>query len=101
MDPEPELCRTRWQEMMARQQRSTPPPRRRRMNPVPLVLAAVVALGIIGAMAAGLGRGGGDQAAATFNVDCQHWCGSGTATISFGGSSATVSGGGCWDSGAD
>jgi hypothetical protein len=83
---------------MARPTRQIPPARRR-INPLPVVLAGIVIIGIVAAFAMGAGGGtAGPQA--TFNVDCEHWCGSGTATISFGGSSSAVTGGGCYDTGA-
>jgi hypothetical protein len=83
---------------MARQIRQIPPVRRR-PSPLPLALAGLVIIGIVAAFA--IGAGGGTAAPqATFNVDCGHWCGSGTATISFGGSSSQVTGGGCYDTGA-
>jgi hypothetical protein len=83
---------------MARPNRQLPSAGRR-INPLPLALAGVVIMGIVAAFAIGAG-GGTTGPEATFNVDCGHWCGGGTATISFGGSSSHVTGGGCYDTGA-
>ena len=67
---------------------------------MPLALALVVVAGIVAAFAIGLSGGGGSPDA-TINFDCGHWCGNGTATANFGGKSAAISGGGCYDTGTD
>jgi len=77
------------------------PAPRRRINPLPLVLAGLVVLGIIGLGWLAQGNGGGPSSPAdSSGTDCQHWCGSGTATVSYGGTSASITGGGCYDTGA-
>lgn len=85
---------------MARPNRLTrqAPPPRQRISPLPLVLAAMVVVGIVAALAVGVGNGSSSPAD-TGGAGCQHWCGSGTATVSYGGSSAAISGGGCYDAG--
>jgi hypothetical protein len=48
---------------------------------------------------------GSSAATPTTAVDigpgCDHWCGNATANVTFAGSSETISGGGCYDTGAD
>jgi hypothetical protein len=34
------------------------------------------------------------------NGTCEHWCGNGSARVTVGGVTATISGGGCYDAGA-
>jgi hypothetical protein len=74
------------------------PPRRPRINPLPLAIAGVAIIGIVAAFAIGAGNGTATPQA-SFANDCDRWCGSGTATISFGDNSGTVTGGGCFDTG--
>jgi hypothetical protein len=34
-------------------------------------------------------------------TDCQHWCGTASASVTFAGQTATISGGGCYDQGSE
>ncbi len=71
-------------------------PRRVRTSRNPLILALGLALVIGGCGSSsnstsdGGGNGGG----------CEHWCGNGSARVSAGGVTTTITGGGCYDSGA-
>ena len=70
---------------------------RSRINRAPMVLAAFVLLAILAAVwysgsPASSGQNGGD---------CQQWCGNGSATVTMGGTTSVVSGGGCYDRGSD
>jgi hypothetical protein len=76
----------------------TAPPRRPRVSPLPLAIAGVAIIGIVAAFAIGAGNGNAVPQPTLVN-DCSHWCGTGTATITFLGNSGTVSGGGCYDTG--
>ncbi len=61
---------------------------------------ASAAVGARGARGRRVGAGAA-RAAATSAVggDCQHWCGNGSATVTIGGATTTISGGGCYDAG--
>ena len=61
-----------------------------------LVLALVAAL----AVAAGCDSGSSAAAGATAEPGCDHWCGNGSATVTFLGATTTISGGGCYDGGS-
>jgi hypothetical protein len=71
----------------------------------PILLAALVVLVTLSlALASG---GGGAGASPSVNPSflpvvegCQNWCGSGSATVTLGGATTTISGGGCYDMGA-
>ena len=56
-----------------------------------LAFAAVVAACGSGA-APGLDQNG---------IPCDHWCGQGSATVTVGGQTSTISGGGCYDQGSE
>jgi hypothetical protein len=76
----------------------TATPRRPRINPLPLAIAGVLIIGIAAVVAIGAGNGTAEPQQ-TFVNDCGHWCGTGTATISFGDNSGKATGGGCYDTG--
>ncbi len=57
-----------------------------------IVLGAVISL-----CAAACGSA---AATPTSGSDCQHWCGSASASVTLAGKTATISGGGCFDGGA-
>jgi hypothetical protein len=62
---------------------------RNRLPVALLVLAAIVVGGC------------GSGAAPSDNANgCDHWCGNGSATVTFAGSTETISGGGCFDTGS-
>jgi hypothetical protein len=70
---------------------------RSRLARAPLGVAALIALMAI-AGACSLNSGGND--APQNPVDCQHWCGSGSARVTIAGAATTISGGGCYDQGS-
>lgn len=57
-------------------------------------VAALVALALLVAAC-----DSGAAATPTVGGDCQHWCGNGSATVTIGGATTTISGGGCYDAG--
>ena len=58
-----------------------------------LVLTVIVAMAVLAA--------GCDSASATGGgTGCDHWCGTGSATVTMRGTTTTVSGGGCYDGGS-
>jgi hypothetical protein len=61
-----------------------------------IVLALTLALA---ALAGGCGSASGPTAAAN-SAPCDHWCGNGSATVTFGGTTETITGGGCYDRGS-
>jgi hypothetical protein len=62
-------------------------------------LAAMVALVALAAIAANFGPSSNGNVAPN-PVDCQHWCGSGSATVTVSGTKNTISGGSCYDQGS-
>jgi hypothetical protein len=71
--------------------------RQTRNTALALVVVAAIMLPVM-AIAAGGNVGGG---ASTTPADCQNWCGNGWATVTINGLTAQISGGGCYDRGAD
>lgn len=75
-------------------------PGRVRTSRIPIALALGLALLVGGcgsssnSAANGGGDGGGDGGG------CDHWCGNGSARVTVSGVTATVTGGGCYDTGA-
>jgi hypothetical protein len=68
----------------------------------PLVIAALVALVALVALAAIAGNfsPSSNVNGAPNPVDCQHWCGTGSATVTVSGIKNTISGGSCYDQGS-
>jgi hypothetical protein len=66
----------------------------------PLALALTLSLGLAlviggcGSSSNSTANGGGDGGT------CEHWCGNGSARVTVGGVTATITGGGCYDGGA-
>ena len=58
-----------------------------------LVLAGTAAVAIQGTPAATPGPQNGD-------TTCEHWCGNGSAAVTIGGVTTTITGGGCYDQGS-
>jgi len=71
-------------------------PGRVRTSRIPLVLALGLALlmGGCGSSSNSTANVGGDSGS------CEHWCGNGSARVTVGGVTATITGGGCYDTGA-
>jgi hypothetical protein len=69
--------------------------RRTRLSRLPLALVLVVAVAVEGCGSGAPAPGGSDGA-----NGCDKWCGSGSATVTFGGTTQTISGGGCVDGGS-
>jgi predicted small secreted protein len=67
-------------------------PRTRRVS------AVVAALVVLALMVAACDSG--TTAGPTVGGDCQYWCGNGSATVTVGGATTTISGGGCHDAGS-
>jgi hypothetical protein len=61
---------------------------------------AVVLLAAVAAGAAGCASGSAATPRATAEPNCDHWCGNGSATVTFLGQTTTIAGGGCYDTGA-
>jgi len=70
-------------------------PGRVRTSRIPLALALglAVVIGGCGSSSNSAANGGGVGS-------CEHWCGSGSARVTVGGVTATITGGGCYDTGA-
>lgn len=69
----------------------TSPPLRR--------LAALISIAALAASLAACGSSA--PPVATPNGDCGHWCGHASASVTFVGQTTTISGGGCYDGGAE
>ncbi|MGA3057052.1 MAG: hypothetical protein ABSE70_03275 [Candidatus Limnocylindrales bacterium] len=69
--------------------------RRTRLSHLPLALLLVAAVAVEGCGPGASEPGGSDGA-----NGCDKWCGSGSATVTFGGATQTISGGGCFDDGS-
>jgi len=74
-------------------------PKTRRAVFAILVVVAVL-IPVWATLAAGGGAGGAGASASASGAACDHWCGNGSATVTVGGTTTTVSGGGCFDEGA-
>ena len=74
-------------------------PGRVRTSRTRFTLALILALGL-----ALVGGGCGSSSNSTTNggggAGCEHWCGNGSARVTIGGVTATITGGGCYDTGA-
>jgi hypothetical protein len=70
-------------------------PGRVRTSRIPLVLALGLAL-----LVGGCGSSSNSGASGGGSSSCEHWCGSGSARVTVGGVTATITGGGCYDTGA-
>jgi hypothetical protein len=62
-----------------------------------LALALVVALVVV---AAGCDSGSSPTTGSAVGPNCDHWCGNGSASVTFLGQTTTISGGGCYDTGS-
>jgi hypothetical protein len=69
--------------------------RRTRLSRLPQALLLVAAIAVQGCGSGTSEQGGSDGA-----NGCDKWCGSGSATVTFGGATQTISGGGCFDDGS-
>ena len=69
--------------------------RRIRLSRLPLALLLVAAVAV-----EGCGSGAPGPVGPQGPTDCDKWCGSGSATVTFGGATQTISGGGCFDDGS-
>lgn len=76
------------------------PPRNRqtRNTAVALIIVAALMLPVMATIAAG---GGATTTASAAPAACDHWCGNGWATVTVNGLTTQISGGGCYDRGAD
>ncbi|HEX7491000.1 MAG TPA: hypothetical protein VF337_04795 [Candidatus Limnocylindrales bacterium] len=63
-----------------------------------LVIIAAIMLPVMATIAAG---NNGNSSATATPASCDHWCGNGWATITISGLTSQISGGGCYDRGAD
>ena len=63
---------------------------------VPLVIVAFVLLATL----AVIWYSGSSDNTGQNGGDCQNWCGNGSAQVTIGGSTTTISGGGCYDQGS-
>lgn len=63
-----------------------------------LVIVAAIMLPVMATIAAG---GGATTEASATPAACDHWCGNGWATVTINGLTAQISGGSCFDRGAD
>jgi hypothetical protein len=63
-----------------------------------LIIVAAIMLPVMATIAAG---GGAPATASATPVACDHWCGNGWATVTINGMTTQISGGGCYDRGAD
>ena len=70
-------------------------PGRVRTSRIPLALALGLAV-VVG----GCGSSSNAGASGGGSSSCEHWCGSGSARVTVGGVTATITGGGCYDTGA-
>jgi hypothetical protein len=68
---------------------------RSRANGGLLMAALLIVAGVAGACGAGPTANN-----AGLPPDCEHWCGNGSATVTIGGSTTTISGGDCYDQGS-
>jgi hypothetical protein len=73
-----------------------------RRTSVALGVIAVLALILAGTAAVATQSGQGATSADAPNVanGCEHWCGNGWAVVTIGGTTTTISGGGCYDQGS-
>jgi hypothetical protein len=67
-----------------------------RTRRVSLALALVAALAV---MAAGCDSGSAASVGPGYS-GCDHWCGNGSATVTIGSTTTSISGGGCYDGGS-
>jgi len=70
-------------------------PGRVRTSRIPLALALGLAL-----LVGGCGSSSNSNANGGGGSNCEHWCGNGAARVTVGGVTATITGGGCYDTGA-
>jgi len=68
---------------------------RSRIHRAPAALMVVVLLAMPAAGCGSAGTSSGDDSG------CDHWCGNGSATVTFGGTTTRITGGGCYDRGAE
>ncbi len=73
----------------------------------PLLVAVVAVLALLATVSLALANPGGSSASPSLDSSflpagggCQNWCGSGSATVTFGGVTTSIAGGGCYDTGA-
>ena len=76
-------------------------PGRVRTSRIPIALALGLALlvGGCGSSSNSAANGGGDGGGGD-GGGCDHWCGNGSARVTVSGVTATITGGGCYDTGA-
>jgi hypothetical protein len=68
-----------------------------RTRRAPLAIGALLALA---ALAAGCASGSSPTGGNGGSAGCDHWCGNGSATVTIGAATTTISGGGCYDGGS-
>jgi hypothetical protein len=68
-------------------------------------LALVVVIAVMVPVMATIASGGGAGATPTDDLNatpgCENWCGNGSATVTIAGTTSNISGGGCYDRGAE
>ena len=69
-------------------------------NRTPLVIAALVILAAIAGACSPSSNSSSGGNPGNLPLDCQHWCGSGFATVKVGANRTTIYGGSCYDQGS-